>query len=179
MSMEEVVRKAETFPAKHAVITGGEPMMATELPELCSQLKQRGYHITIETAGTIDVDLACDLMSISPKLSNSAPDQSTHRVWFRRHEQIRCRPDVVQSLIHRYDYQLKFVVGSAADAVEALEYGLRLEGVRLDRILMMPEGISVAAIDQVQSWLVAWCRDHQVGYCDRAHIRWYGHQRGT
>ena len=34
-----------------------------------SDCAQRGRHITIETAGTLYLPVACDLMSISPKLA--------------------------------------------------------------------------------------------------------------
>ena len=37
------------------------------------RLRAAGWHITIETAGTLYLPVACDLMSISPKLSNSTP----------------------------------------------------------------------------------------------------------
>ena len=54
--------------AGHAVVTGGEPMLFAELVPLCAALRSQGRHITIETAGTLYLPVACDLMSISPKL---------------------------------------------------------------------------------------------------------------
>ena len=42
-----------------------------ELAGLTRRFKAEGYHITIETAGMVFIpDLACDLMSISPKLDH-------------------------------------------------------------------------------------------------------------
>ncbi len=65
------------------VITGGEPMIFENLAELCKELKDRGKHITIETAGTLDGHVDCDLWSISPKLSNSSPiDYIGEEKWF-------------------------------------------------------------------------------------------------
>ncbi len=63
------------YDAQHVVLTGGEPMLFAELVPLTESLKRQRRHITIETAGTLWLDVACDLMSISPKLSNSAPPQ--------------------------------------------------------------------------------------------------------
>ena len=58
---------------EHVVLTGGEPMLYSELIPLCESLSNHGCHITVETAGTLYLPLHCDLMSISPKLSNSSP----------------------------------------------------------------------------------------------------------
>ena len=65
--------KGEGTGVYHLVLTGGEPMLFTELVPLAARLRQLGWHITVETAGTLYLPVACDLMSISPKLSNSSP----------------------------------------------------------------------------------------------------------
>ena len=57
----------------HVVLTGGEPMILPEIAELTEKIKAIDQHITIETAGTMYQKVVCDLMSISPKLSNSTP----------------------------------------------------------------------------------------------------------
>ena len=59
--------------SKHVVLTGGEPMLFAELIPLTAALHNDGWHITIETSGTLYLPVVCDLMSISPKLSNSTP----------------------------------------------------------------------------------------------------------
>lgn len=119
----ETIDLSGSFPIRHVVITGGEPMVAKNLPELCQQLHQRGFHITVETAGTLFRELPCDLMSISPKFSNSTPTVSQAGAkWHQRHETIRFQPQVVQQLVNRYDFQLKFVVDSPADLQEILDY---------------------------------------------------------
>jgi len=43
-------------------------------------------HVTIETAGTLELPVECDLMSISPKFASSAPDAKDEPHWHRRHE---------------------------------------------------------------------------------------------
>ena len=72
-SIEEILASAAAFPARHVVVTGGEPMIAPGIVPLTEGLRARGLHVTIETAGTVFAPVACDLMSISPKLSNSTP----------------------------------------------------------------------------------------------------------
>src|SRR5262249_34919056 len=53
--------RLEAFPTRHAVVTGGEPLLAPEVEPLCAGLRQRGYHITVETAATVFRPVACDL----------------------------------------------------------------------------------------------------------------------
>ena len=76
LSVSGIVAEVRRHPAvRHVVLTGGEPMIAKDLPLLAAELRGFGYHITIETAGTLPPDgIACDLASLSPKLLNSAPD---------------------------------------------------------------------------------------------------------
>src|SRR5438309_1907432 len=76
MSVNQIVAEVGNHHAQHCVLTGGEPMIAKGIYELAQTLRAADQHITIETAATIPPDgIACDLASLSPKLSNSAPDQ--------------------------------------------------------------------------------------------------------
>ena len=76
---------------RHVVVTGGEPMLFADVVPLCAALRDRGRHVTIETAGTIYAPVACDLMSISPKLTNSTPTPRESPRWARQHEAARHR----------------------------------------------------------------------------------------
>ena len=76
LPIPEIVNKIVQWPCRYVVITGGEPMVNPQLPDLAKALKERNKHITIETAGIKFVaGLACDLMSVSPKTSNSGNRQ--------------------------------------------------------------------------------------------------------
>lgn len=178
-SVQEILRQVEGFRVEHVVITGGEPMIFDSLAELCSEFKQRGKHITIETAGTIDRDVKCDLWSISPKLSNSSPVGHTTESWVRKHDAVRYAPQVVESLMSKGDYQLKFVVGSILDAEEVREYLTHLRGWDRHRVMLMPRAIDREELDLQLSWLAEWCKSHDLRLCDRQHIRWFGNRRGT
>src|SRR3954447_11040297 len=92
---EIVNRVREYRGAKHVVITGGEPMIFEPVAALVGRLREDGYHITIETAGTVYQSAACDLMSISPKLANSTPWDRDERL-ASRHEEARYRPEVLK-----------------------------------------------------------------------------------
>jgi 7-carboxy-7-deazaguanine synthase len=184
--ISQIVEKTLAYACDHVVITGGEPMIVPELPSLCERLRGEGKHVTIETAGTVihEPPLQCDLMSISPKLSNSAPALEEASGWHKRHNETRNQPGVVARLIASSDdYQLKFVVGSILDAEEVMEYlddyAANNPPIPLSKVLMMPRGVTAQEIDQQAEWLVSWCRVKGVRYCDRTHIRWFGNRRGT
>lgn len=181
-SVPEVIDSVLKYDCEHVVITGGEPLVAAGIEELCNRLAEHGRHITIETAGTVmpDKPFVCDLMSISPKLSNSAPDANTEAQWHQRHEQTRHRPQIVQELIHAAkDYQLKFVVGSILDAEESLEYLSDLAEVDKNNVYMMPRGVTHEELMCQAEWLRPWCQQHHVKVCDRMQIHWFGNTRGT
>ena len=93
-------------------------MLFAELVPLAAALRRRGLHITIETAGTLYLPLACDLMSISPKLSNSTPPESRDAHWRQRHERSRHVPEVIRQLVQDYEYQIKFVIDTPPDCQE-------------------------------------------------------------
>ncbi len=164
---------------RHVILTGGEPMLQREIVELCADLHAAKFHITMETAGTIDHKLDCDLMSISPKLSNSTPEASRAGEWLVKHQQARHRPEVVRQLIQRHEYQLKFVVSRPADLNEILDYLDAVGDFDPERVLLMPEGIKQEDLDQREQWMAPLSEQHGFKLCRRLHIAWYGNSRRT
>src|SRR3954469_23520125 len=122
MSTDEIVAQVEEWEAQHVVVTGGEPMLFAELIPLCERLRAIGRHVTIETAGTLYLPVACDLMSISPKFATSAPSAGRLPQWVERHERTRHAPEVIRRLTAEYPYQLKFVVADRADCEQVLHW---------------------------------------------------------
>ena len=180
MSVEEILKKLTEWNCDHVVLTGGEPMIAPDLPELATVLKKQNKHITIETAGTILPNgIPCDLASISPKLSNSTPSPERDPAWAKKHEAIRLQPEVISEWIRKYPFQLKFVVSSENDLAEIKDLLSRLPPVPLHQILLMPEGIDVKTLATRSPWLVDLCKREGFRFCPRLQIELFGHTRGT
>jgi 7-carboxy-7-deazaguanine synthase len=180
MTADEVAAKVREYPAGHCVLTGGEPMVAKEIRELAQVLRQEGKHITIETAGTVKPDgIACDLASISPKLSNSTPKRGGEE-WVRRHEETRLNFEVLREWVLNYPYQLKFVVSGEKD-LEEIQDLLGKLGVDVPaaRVLLMPESIDQKRLEKLGLELVEVCKRHGFRYCHRLHISLFGNKRGT
>ncbi len=181
-SLELLVNEAKQSSVNHIVITGGEPMIFPPIERLCAALKGcTGYnfHLTIETAGTVFRDLECDLMSISPKLSNSTPDPHEHSEWAKRHEVRRLNFTALQQLIDRYPQrQFKFVITGSDDLAEIDDILARLHGWRNDEIFLMPEGIATPSPER-REVVLSMCRARNWRYGHRLHIELFGHVRGT
>lgn len=167
---------------RHAVVTGGEPLIAKHVEVLLAALKARGVHVTIETAGTVapEFDPALvDLWSVSPKLASSTPDERAG-AWRERHEATRVNDEAI-AVMMRGEHQLKFVAGAPSDLDAIAAWLERLErlGAHGNDVMIMPEGTSVAQLDAVARWLVPAVIERGWRYCDRLHIRLFGHTPGT
>jgi len=178
-TIKEVLREVRKYSARHIVITGGEPLLAAEIQELAATLKRAGAHITIETAATIFKPVACDLMSLSPKLANSTPWKRQQGKFAQMHEERRLNLEVIQKFIDGYDYQLKFVVHQRMDFKEIREILSRLKSVDSGRVLIMPQGKTVKQLRNKARWIVELCKKNGFGYTPRLHIELFGNRRGT
>jgi 7-carboxy-7-deazaguanine synthase len=179
LTVADVLARLAPFNAKHVVVTGGEPLLAGEIEELCAALRQRHYHITVETAATIFKPLVCDLASLSPKMSNSTPHLREGGRFALAHEEKRWQPNVIRAFMSLCDYQLKFVIDRPDDIEEVLSALTELPGLDPERVLLMPQGIAAGELRERASWLGPLCTQHGFRYCPRLHIEMFGNVRGT
>jgi 7-carboxy-7-deazaguanine synthase len=175
LSLEQIVAEVKKHPARHAVVTGGEPMIAPDIISLTGRLRELGLHITVETAGTVFKPVACDLMSISPKLANSAPVDDLQ--WARQHERLRINFEVLSKLMLRYPHQLKFVVAAPGDLEEIHALVARLQ-TDPARVVLMPEGTDRETLRERGVWLAEICKAEGYRFSPRLHIELYGNRRG-
>jgi 7-carboxy-7-deazaguanine synthase len=184
LPIPEVINKIDQWPCRYVVITGGEPMVNPQLPALVEALKERNKHITIETAGIKFVaGLACDLMSISPKTSNSG-------------QKIKTTPDPfspVRQLIRNYPYQLKFVVDSPDDLPEIQQAVEQIGGANIrnefetcedaakmaaPRVMLMPQAKTRDELIAKSPMVAELCQKTDYVFCQRLHILLYDGVRG-
>ncbi len=174
LSLDQILQEAAAHPARHVVVTGGEPMIAPEILPLTERLRSLGMHITIETAGTVFQPVACDLMSISPKLANSTPAG----LWAAQHDRLRIQPHVLGELMRRYEYQLKFVIARPEDMAEVRGLLQALDADR-ERVILMPEGVSSECLRERGVWLAEICKEEGFRFSPRLHVDLWGNQRGV
>jgi 7-carboxy-7-deazaguanine synthase len=180
-SVSEILEEVNRHPTDFVVVTGGEPMIAKGIHELAAGLRAAGKHITIETAASVAPGgIACDLASLSPKMSNSTPSLEQAGPWRERHEKTRSNPAVIAEWLGSYPFQLKFVVSSTGDLreIEAL-LGVLPVPVPSHKVLLMPQGITPAELATRTPWLVDVCKTHGYRFCARLHIDLFGNTPGT
>ena len=156
-------------------------MVAKGMNDLARHLHESGKHITIETAGTVPPSgIACDLASLSPKLSNSAPDERLSEGWREKHQKNRWQPSVVREWIESYPFQLKFVVQEEEDLTEIHQMldDLVMK-IPSDKILLMPEGRDSESLNRHSQSLVEVCKANGYRLCQRLHVDLFGNMRGT
>ncbi len=175
-TVAEVFTQLSSYGVKHVVVTGGEPMLFEPVVELCALLRSAGHLITIETAGTVFREVECDLMSISPKLSNSSP--SVESGWREKHEATRRNLSALRSLIGNYNYQLKFVA-SPTEIPEIKALLSELGKPPSDRVMLMAEGRDSALLHEKEKELVSICLAEGWRLSPRFHLDLFGDTRGT
>ncbi len=178
-SIGKILDQVAKYPTRHVVITGGEPLLAPQIEELTKELKRNGAHITIETAATIFKPVACDLISMSPKLANSTPWKREKGQFAKMHEMRRLNFAVMRKFLEGYDYQLKFVVERRRDFDEIGDLLDKLDRVDRTRVLVMAQGKTPGELRRKAKWIVKLCLKHGYGYSPRLHIDVFGNRRGT
>jgi 7-carboxy-7-deazaguanine synthase len=162
ITVEDAVKTIKNNLAllNHIVITGGEPMLQKKaLIELIRALKsETSTHLTLETNGTLfdkEVVQNIDLISISPKLTNSNPDakvKSNDRKHLT-HDKKRINIEALQSFIdikneYGKNIQLKFVISSGQEEDEIKGILSQLKNLANSDIIVMPLGSTIDELAQ-------------------------------
>lgn len=175
-SVEKILQTIQKWPCRFIVITGGEPMINSELPELVKQLKASDKHITIETAGIAFVpDMPCDLMSISPKLSNSNPKDPQLA---SKHENSRLDLAVLRELIDHYDYQLKFVIEGQIDLSEIQQTIKKTGNINQEKVMLMPQATTRDEFISKSPIVADMCIRTGFAFSQRLQILLWNNQKG-
>ena len=173
----------------HTMITGGGPTLHGKmLQKLCEIAKKHYQYITIETEGSEFVSTMGDLISLSPKLSNSTPRPGTTMPFtgkivtegdMKKHEKWRTNYEAMKQLIeHHPDYQLKPVISNEEDLQEVKELQKILD-IPNEKVYLMPEGLEPKQLKERRRWLMDLCVREGYNFTDRLHIIAYGDTRGV
>jgi 7-carboxy-7-deazaguanine synthase len=153
-------------------------MIAPQIVPLTERLRAAGLHVTIETAGTVFAPVACDLMSISPKLENSIPHEREGGRWAAQHNRLRWQPEILKQLMREYPYQLKFVIASPGDLPEVEHMRQELNALPA-QVVLMPEGVTRETMRERGLWLAEICKTTGYRFSPRLHVDLWGDKRGV
>lgn len=161
-------------PVRRVVVTGGEPFVQmTGLAQLVAALTGTGVDVEIETNGTIapsDDLLACHgtgrlHVNCSPKLANSGVAYDD-----------RVKPDALRALAG-LDTSYKFVVTDRRD-LDEIDDLVSAIGCAPDRVYLMPEGRSAAAITEALPRLFSVAAERGWNLSPRLHVLAFDDKRG-
>jgi 7-carboxy-7-deazaguanine synthase len=163
-----------SYDCKNVILTGGEPLLQQPAWEEMIQLLRKqdpDYRFEVETNGTkIPSEFMSDSIdqwNVSAKLANSGND-----------EKIRIKGDVLRYFASKENTWFKFVIQSAEDLTEVQQLE-KTYALPKEKILLMPEGRTEAALQQRRLWLADICRDQGYRFSDRLHIQLWGSKRGV
>ena len=175
-TIDKLIGEISPFPTEHVVVTGGEPMVDPEVPVLINALAKKDMHITVETSGIEYLpSLPCNLMSISPKMSNSTPSDPEHA---KHHEKNRFDAAVLQELIDNYEYQLKFVVDKPEDLDEIADCMGQLDNLNPYNVFLMPQATNKDEYLTKSQMVAAVCKQTGFAMSPRLQVMLWDNQRG-
>jgi len=168
---------------KEMMLTGGSPTMWSALVnELTHFAHERNIFITIETEGShfLPTDYPINLLSISPKFSNSVPvvgvetpqGAITDEKMIKQHNKLRLNYDAIsKSIAYHSDYHLKPVWdGVNQEALEEIMGCIKILDIPQDKVWFMPSGDTREALFQSYPRMFDWVRDNGYRLTWRPHI---------
>lgn len=176
---------------KHTMITGGSPTMHPELlKELVDICKRNNHYVTIETEGSEFVETNADLISLSPKFTNSIPKIGSvtpngREVTMKdveKHQKSRLNFEAMKKLIYSHpDFQIKPVISSLDEngELQELEELLGELGVKKKDVYLMPAGGTQGELNKRRVELIEYCVNSGYNYTDRLHIVAYNNKIGV
>ena len=190
-NFNDIIQKYKDNPhIKEMMLTGGSPTMHSALVnELTHFAHENDIFITIETEGShfLPTDYPINLLSISPKFSNSVPvlgvetpqGAITDQRMIDRHNKLRLNTEAIkQSIAYHSDYHIKPVWGGSdyTELEEILSYIKELE-VDPNKVWFMPAGDSREALLKSYPLVFDWVRDNGYRMTWRPHIIAFADQR--
>jgi len=168
---------------KEMMLTGGSPTMWPKLVnELTHFAHEKGIFITIETEGShyLETDYPINLLSISPKFSNSVPVVGvktpqggiTDERMVKQHNKLRLNYDAIKkSIAYHSDYHIKPVWdGKNEVALAEIMECIEILGVNKSKVWFMPAGDTREALYKSYPLMFNWVRDNGYRLTWRPHI---------
>jgi 7-carboxy-7-deazaguanine synthase len=124
MTVGEIVEKVRGFGVRHVLLTGGEPLLQREAPELVDALAGAGFLVSIETHGEVSIAAVADRARIVMDVKTPSSGMSRGG-WKGNLERLKATDEV------------KFVIASEEDYAWARDI-VRAGRLPVDEILFSP-----------------------------------------
>lgn len=176
---------------KEMMLTGGSPTMhAALVNELTHFAHERGIIITIETEGShfIPTDYPIDLISLSPKFSNSVPrvgintpgGKVVDERFVTQHNKFRLHYENIQkTLDYHKDYHYKPVWDGTDEGLAEIEEFRVKMNIPKDKTYIMPAGDTRETLIEMYPKVFELCAEKGYNMTGRDHIIAFDTERGV
>jgi 7-carboxy-7-deazaguanine synthase len=181
----------ENPQVKEMMLTGGSPTMhAALVNEITHFAKERGILVTIETEGShfLETDNPIDLISLSPKFSNSVPrvgittpgGKVVDERFVKTHNRLRLHyENIRKTLDYHKDYHYKPVWdGTDKCLTEIEEFRVKMN-IPKDKTFVMPAGDTRETLVEMYPKVFEMVAEHGYNMTGRDHIIAYNTERGV
>ena len=164
------------------MLTGGSPTMQPALVnELTHFAHERGIIVTIETEGShfVETDYPIDLISLSPKFSNSIPvagaitpgGKVVDQKFIDIHNRKRLNIDAIEkTLEYHTDYHYKPVWDGTSPGLQEIEdFRVKMD-IPKDKTYIMPAGDSREELIKMYPMVFDLCAEYGYNMSGRDHI---------
>ena len=174
---------------KEMMLTGGSPTMHPALVnELTHFAHERGIIITIETEGShfVETDYPINLLSISPKFTNSIPvvgavtpgGVTVDQKFVNIHNRKRMNTEAIKQMINFHsDYHFKPVWDGTQENLNEIEDYRTHLNIPKDKTYIMPAGDTRETLIEMYPKVFEMCAEHGYNMTGRDHIIAFDTQR--
>ena len=191
-TFNDIIKMYDDNPhVKEMMLTGGSPTMHPSLVnEIMHFANERGIFVTIETEGSafVETEYPIDLISLSPKFSNSIPKlgavtpggKVVDQRFIDTHNRKRMnKPEIEKTLKYHKDYHFKPVWDGTDENLDEIEL-FRLEmGIPRDKTFVMPAGDTRETLIEMYPKVFEMVAQYGYNMSGRDHIIAYDIQRGV
>jgi len=176
---------------KEMMLTGGSPTMHPALVnEIMHFAHERKIFVTIETEGShfLETDYPIDLISLSPKFSNSVPvvgvstpsgAEVTEKM-VQTHNRLRLNSEAIRKTIDYHDdYHFKPVWDGTAKNLAEIEAYREELGIPKSKTFVMPAGDTREELIKMYPIVFEMVAEHGYNMTGRDHIIAYDTERGV
>lgn len=169
-SVDDIVTRVRATAASLVVITGGEPLVQrNQVAHLAERFDDLGLTVQVETNGTLDALTEHSARNVhyvvSPKMAAMPTTRNAIDL------------NVLRRYAARPNTHLKVVCATADDVVAARSLADQL-GWNLDRVWVMPEGVTRDHIASRTRPIADAAIDQRVNLTSRLHVLAWGTERG-
>jgi 7-carboxy-7-deazaguanine synthase len=113
MSIKQIISRIKNYPSTNICITGGEPLLQTDIYELIKKLLEKNYNICIETNGSINIKNLIKIKTVLISLDIKCPSSNMKDKNYLKNIKLLRESDQIKFVIKNkvdYNYSKKILI---------------------------------------------------------------------